>query len=392
MKKAVRIATYSILCFMVTRLVACSGSSTEAEISTVGGTPAIAAGGQGDATAGSNNSQGGAPVFGSVTAGGTTTTGKGGTTASGGATGKGGTAATGGANLGGATGSVGVQTGGASSGGSVSIGGTGVTLPEPPTPQSGDLWVSPNGNDSSSGSKDSPLKSLATAIPKLTPGKTIWMTAGTHLFTSTVIFPRSMKGTASQMYRVAGDPSGPRPVLDFMGVNRSSEIRALQIDGEFWHLRYLEVQNPSDNGLNVAGSNNILELLAVHDCGDTGVQISGTNSLLPSHNKVINCDSYMNADNSAENADGFAAKLDIGPGNAFYGCRAWYNVDDGWDHYEAGRNPVILENCWSFGAKHPTKSKPNSDGNGFKMGGQRREIGWHDVLPADSPIKVQYPT
>jgi hypothetical protein len=267
-----------------------------------------------------------------------------------------------------------------------------VTIPEAPTPKSGDLWVSPNGSDSNSGAKESPLKSLATAIPKLTPGQTIWMTEGTHLFTTTVIFPRSMKGTASQMYRVAGDPSGARPVLDFMGVNRSSEIRALQIDGDFWHLRNLEVQNPSDNGINVAGSNNILELLAVHDCGDTGVQISGTNSLLPSHNQVINCDSYMNADNSAENADGFAAKLDIGPGNVFYGCRSWYNVDDGWDHFEAGKNPVILENCWSFGAKHPTKSKPNSDGNGFKMGGQRREIGWYDVLPADSPIKVQFPT
>ena len=123
-----------------------------------------------------------------------------------------------------------------------------------------------------------------------------------------------------------------------------------------------------------------------------GLQISGTSSLTPSYNKIINCDSYLNADNSAENADGFAAKLGIGPGNEFHGCRSYHNVDDGWDFFEAGPNPVLLEGCWSFAAKHPTKSTKNSDGNGFKLGGLRKEVGWYDALAADSAIKKQYPT
>ncbi len=69
----------------------------------------------------------------------------------------------------------------------------------------------------------------------------------------------------------------------------------------------------SDNNVNIAGSNNLLERLDIHDAGDTGLQINSSSSLMPSNNLVLNCDSYLNADKSAEDADGFAAKLIIGP-------------------------------------------------------------------------------
>ncbi|MFO7657219.1 MAG: hypothetical protein R6W78_09140 [Bacteroidales bacterium] len=239
-----------------------------------------------------------------------------------------------------------------------------------PTPKVGDIWVSPNGNDANSGTKESPLLSLQLAIDKAKPDVTIWMTEGVHKFTETVIIQRSLDGTSSKPYRICGIPGGSRPILDFTGVNHSSEIRGIQLDADYWHLRYLEIFGAADNGLNVNGSYNTLELLALHDNGDTGLQINSTNSLTPSYNIVLNCDSYMNADNSAEDADGFAAKLIIGPGNSFEGCRAWYNCDDNWDFYDA-QSIVTLKGCWSIAAKHPTKSKTNSDGNGFKLGGIR---------------------
>jgi hypothetical protein len=241
-----------------------------------------------------------------------------------------------------------------------------------PKPIAGDLWVSADGSDSNTGTKESPLKTLTAAIGKMTAGHTIWMTAGVHKYTETVCIPRRLDGTATAPCRISGIPGGQRPQLDFTGVDHSSEIRGIQLDGNYWHLYYLEIYGASDNNVNVGGSYNLLELLAVHDGGDTGLQINSTNSLMPSYNRILNCDSYMNADNSAEDADGFAAKLIIGPGNSFEGCRAWHNCDDNWDLYDA-QAVVTFKGCWSIAAKHPTRSKRNSDGNGFKLGGVRRE-------------------
>ena len=64
---------------------------------------------------------------------------------------------------------------------------------------------------------------------------------------------------------------------------------------------------------------------------------------------MLNCDSYENLDQptNGENADGFAAKLRIGPGNVFRGCRAWNNADDGWDFF-ASDDVVAIDNCWAF--------------------------------------------
>ena len=81
-------------------------------------------------------------------------------------------------------------------------------------------------------------------------GKTIWMMAGTHSFSQTVSIPRNKVGTRPRSpiaSRVS--PTGARPVLDFAGVDRSSEIRGLQLDASYWHLRYLELENASDNCL-----------------------------------------------------------------------------------------------------------------------------------------------
>jgi hypothetical protein len=241
-----------------------------------------------------------------------------------------------------------------------------------PKPGLGDLWVSPDGSDSNSGTKESPLKTLPAAIEMVKAGHTIWMTAGVHKFTETVVIPKRLVGTAAVPCCISGIPGGPRPQLDFTGVDRTSEIRGIQLDANYWHLYYLDVYGASDNNVNVGGSYNLIELVTVHDGGDTGLQINSTNSLMPSYNKVLNCDSYLNADNSAEDADGFAAKLIIGPGNSFEGCRAWYNCDDNWDLYDA-QSVVTFKGCWAICAKHPTRSKRNSDGNGFKLGGVRRE-------------------
>ena len=73
--------------------------------------------------------------------------------------------------------------------------------------------------------------------------------------------------------------------------------------------------------------------------------------------------------NGGENADGFGMKEASGTGNKFIGCRAWENADDGYDFY-AWIGTVKLENCWAYrSARNASFTGSDSDGNGFKLGG-----------------------
>jgi hypothetical protein len=51
----------------------------------------------------------------------------------------------------------------------------------------------------------------------------------------------------------------------------------------------------------------------------------------------------------------------------FRGCRSWDNADDGWDFY-GWASPITVDNCWAIN-QTATVSGSNSDGNGFKLGG-----------------------
>ncbi|EPV6066283.1 right-handed parallel beta-helix repeat-containing protein, partial [Escherichia coli] len=99
--------------------------------------------------------------------------------------------------------------------------------------------------------------------------------------------------------------------------------------------------------LRIAGSYNIIEHVIARNNDDTGISISAKDKdrlLWPAHNLVLNSDSYNNLDLSGINADGFAAKLGVGPGNIFRGCIAHNNADDGWDLFnkiEDGPNASV---------------------------------------------------
>lgn len=326
------------------------------------------------------------------------------TTGSGGSTGgiqAGGTTSSGGAKSGGSTtaeGGSAVVTGGSASGGAGgSTGGSGGK----PATATGDLWVSPTGQDSNPGTKESPLKSLQKAAIMAVPGTTIWMMEGTHSYDARVAIKSTsvdtplltdavnpipelvQNGTADKPIKIWA-VEGTRPVIDFKPLSDKAgtdkmivqRARGILFWAMYWHIRGLEIKNAPDNCVHVAGSYNTFENLSIHDCGDTGLQITvpealGSDLTLGAHNKVINCDSYLNFDvvTNGENADGFAAKDRVGPGNEFRGCRSYRNTDDGWDFFYSN-SPVVLENCWAFDMKHP-KATGSSDGNGFKLGGQR---------------------
>jgi hypothetical protein len=337
-------------------LVAC-GSAEDPSGPNGGGT-----GGQGGA-AGSGAGSGGAGTGGSTASGaGGSSSGAAGSSsgAAGSSSGAAGEAGSGAA--GGAAGSGGVA-------GSAGSAGTG-----------GEYFVGPNGNDQNPGTRAAPFKTLTKAQAAAVGGNTIWVLPGTHAYNMPVLLVKS--GTSGNPIKLYADP-GARPLIDFAQQPRGqSAMRGIEIRGDYWHLRGLEVANAADNGVLISGSHNVVEDVVLHHNEDTGLQImvsegQATDATRGAHNTVLSCDSYENFDivTNGENADGFAAKLRIGPGNVFRNCRAWNNVDDGWDLFAAD-DVVVIENCWAFlNGTTSRGSGADGDGNGFKLGGRPNGVG-----------------
>jgi hypothetical protein len=230
------------------------------------------------------------------------------------------------------------------------------------TAYSRDFFISPDGDDNNDGSLNSPLKNIGKGVEQAYAGDTIFLRGGLYNHYQTIRITHSGQADNPITLRAYQNEI---PILDFQ--HAGDNDRGINITGDYWHLKNLIIQHAGDNGLIVYGSHNILEQITTYSNGDSGIQLhTGA-----SYNLVINCDSFLNYDpeNHGENADGFAAKFSLGPGNIFSGCRAWSNSDDGFDFWEAG-NCVTLENCWAFRNGENIWDDPYyaGDGNGFKLG------------------------
>ena len=229
------------------------------------------------------------------------------------------------------------------------------------------FFVSTAGNDINNGTKEFPFATLVKAASVSVAGDTIFIRGGLYSPTSTISLGSASKsGTSTNYYHVLAYP-GEKPVFNF---SKQTSSDGIKLNGNYWHLKGVEVMYSTHNGIAVNGSYNLIENCVVHDNKNTGMQFGNG----ASYNRVINCDSYYNFDPpSGGNADGFAPKLDVGTGNYFYGCRAWQNSDDGWDGYlrPADNVTTVIENCWAFMNGYLKDGKPIStgNGNGFKMGG-----------------------
>ena len=218
------------------------------------------------------------------------------------------------------------------------------------------------------------LDAIAAAIP----GENIYIHGGDYTFDSPIEI--STSGGAGNMISLLAYPGDDaRPKFDFSSMTESSSNRGIELKASYWHIKGIDVYKAGDNGMQVTGSYNIVEFCSFSECSDTGLQLNSG----ASNNTILNCDSYFNADSSLENADGFAAKLDVGSGNKFEGCRAWQNLDDGWDGYlrNADNVTTTYENCWSIKngyLKDGTES--GGDGNGFKTGGSDTKDLKHNAI------------
>jgi len=214
-----------------------------------------------------------------------------------------------------------------------------------------------------------PFKTITKAVSVAVAGDIIYLRGETHTYTSKISISKS--GTAVNRISLIAYPlDANRPILNFSSMSISSGNRGIELSGNYWYMKGFDIFKAGDNGMHISGAFNIIDFCAFYENGDTGLQLAnGANN-----NQIINCDSYYNIDVSEGNADGFAAKLDVGTGNSFRGCRAWQNSDDGWDGLLSsgiGTNPATTyDSCWCFlngYRKNMTASAGN--GNGFKMGG-----------------------
>lgn len=228
-------------------------------------------------------------------------------------------------------------------------------------------YVSANGSSNGDGSKENPYNSIATAVKKVKAGDIIYLAGGTYSLSETIKI--SSNGTESSPIKMQPEPGTGRPVLDFSGQPRfDSAARGIQLTGDYWHIIGLDIIKAGDNGIYIDGGNyNTIEFCRFSENGDTGLQIGGG----ATHNLILNCDSYYNADESMGNADGFACKTSAGTGNIFRYCRAWMNSDDGYDGYlkESDDITTTYEGCYAIMNGMLKDGTAAGDGNGFKMGG-----------------------
>lgn len=247
------------------------------------------------------------------------------------------------------------------------------------------LYVSQEGTEAGNGTKESPL-ALTEVVKYAAPGQSIYLAPGVYSLSELKI-ERGIDGTADAAITLESDPDeNGRAVLDFGGQGSGFELW-----GNYWHLKNLDITRTKDDkcGIQVAGSNNTVELVNAYDNGGTGIQISGTSKEAfekwPSNNLIFNCNACNNADVAMEGADGFAAKLTCGEGNVFDGCIANYNADDGWDLFAKVTTGTIgvvtIKNCVAYKngyIKRNGQIVEAGNGNGFKMGGSG--LSGHHIL------------
>lgn len=235
-----------------------------------------------------------------------------------------------------------------------------------------DLVVSPDGAPDGEGTVEDPLD-VSTAIRFVTPGSSVLMRGGTYTPGGTIDISAGYSGLegAPKTLTAYGDED---VVIDGQ---RAMNI-VLRLDADHWNVNGLTLTDATSNGMRMSGSHNVIEGMTFNYNGDTGFQMTGPGSdtsRWPAHNLVLNSESHDNRDETSINADGFAAKLGVGPGNVFRGNISHHNIDDGWDFYnrtnEGANFPITLEgNIAHSNGKLSDGTEGSGTGVGFKLGGE----------------------
>jgi len=256
------------------------------------------------------------------------------------------------------------------------------------------IYVAPDAREDGVGSEENPM-TIYNAVKGVQPGQQIIIKEGTYKISKTITVERGMNGTSEQPIVMMADTNAKtRPVFDCQ-----HSCTGMVFAGNYWYIKGFDVTRSKDmqKGVQISGSNNVLDQVNAYNNGNTGIQICRYLStdefdLWPADNLILNCTSYNNADAGYEDADGFAAKLTVGNGNVFDGCISHHNADDGWDLFAKVQSgcigAVTIKNCVAYKNGYVIKDADGNldinggheidagNGNGFKMGGDNMS-GYH---------------
>lgn len=248
-----------------------------------------------------------------------------------------------------------------------------------------DKYISPSGNDSAAGTIGAPWKS-PSKLNSLNAGDTLWVRGGTYdFFDSDNVSAgdqliQNKNGTPSSMISMIAYPSEV-PIFQWGTVSSGSQTRGIHLENctyiKIKGIRVTRIPQKVAQGSYNYGfslwhnvSNCIVEMCEADHIGGSGFHV-GPNS---NNNTFTNCDAHHNADpyspNGAyENANGFEfSGTDMGNNVTCFGCRAWWNADDGFDTFNDPQMATFI-NCWSFYNGYiPGTFTTGGNGQGFKIG------------------------
>ena len=308
------------------------------------------------------------------------------------AAGSAGSAGSAGNTAGGDTGGSGGSTAGGTGGGTGASGGgtidSGVNCDNA-------YFVAPDGVEGNPGTIDEPFASVQEAHdnPALQPGDVICLRGGTYHPTQRTRFNKA--GTAND-YIVLGAYPGELPIIDGGDVpegdtDGGSTVTWAFVGAQYWKVMGpIQITNGRGAGVYIEDSQSIeLDLVESSYNGKTAARGghgffiwgAGTSDIL-----FRNCDGHHNANhlwksgedqlaNQYQHGDGW--RIFDGTNIRLEGCRAWHNLDDGYDFTQAP-NPVEMVDCWAAYSAiddaagsitgTPDKPMPQWEGDGIKLG------------------------
>ncbi len=235
------------------------------------------------------------------------------------------------------------------------------------------LYAAPDGTPGGAATRESPVD-IHTAIACASPGCEILLMEGWYRPGRSIVIDRDVSGIEGSPIHLHAEGNG-RAVFDF-----EKRSAGFVFAGSYWEIDHIDCLNTADFTPGIALCGHDIHLHHAGACGngDAGIVAwtlldTDTRDDWPHDIQVTHCISCNNADPGATNADGFAAKLTVGPGIVFDHCISCFNADDGFDLFtkvELGTtSPVVIKNCVSFRNGFDSSGRPRGYGDGIKLGG-----------------------
>lgn len=114
---------------------------------------------------------------------------------------------------------------------------------------------------------------ILSAINSAKAGDVIIVKDGTYKFTDTIVINNAMNGK-NGAYIVVKAADGASVKFDFSAQTLDGANRGVVVDGDYWYFEGINFYGAGDNGVLLAGNNNIFEKCVFEANRDSGLQIS----------------------------------------------------------------------------------------------------------------------